>query len=75
MGGGARRAATIRPDPVGGGEEPYRPYEYAWDKPVNDDDFHGLAAKLAVAGNDLFSSIFERNKGTALDKIAPNLRG
>lgn len=66
---------TTRPDPVGGGEKPYRPYEYAWDKPVSDDAFRSLAAKLAVAGNDLFSSIFEHNKGTALDQIASNLRG
>jgi hypothetical protein len=66
--------ATTRPNPISGGEEPYRPYEYAWDTPVTDDAFHALGAKLAVAGNDLFSSLFERNQGSPLDKIAARLR-
>jgi CHAT domain len=65
---------TTLPDPVGGGEKPYQPFEHVWENPVADDAFHALAAKLAVAGNDLFISIFERNQGTPLDEIAARLR-
>jgi hypothetical protein len=64
---------NTRPSPTGG-EYAYRPYENAWDKPVDDGTFRKLAAKLAVAGDELFSSIFERNQGTTLDQIAANLR-
>jgi hypothetical protein len=66
--------AIMRPDPVGGGEKPYRPYEHEWHNPVTDDAFHALGAKLALAGNDLFISIFERNQGSPLDQIAISLR-
>lgn len=64
---------TTVPDPSGG-TKPYHPYENVWDRPVANDDFDALAAKLAVAGNDLFVSIFERNQGTPLDAIATRLR-
>jgi hypothetical protein len=66
--------AITRPDPVSGGEKPYRPYENAWEKPVPDEVFHALGAKLAAAGSDLFISVFERNQGTPLDGIAAKLR-
>jgi CHAT domain len=65
---------TMRANPIGGAEKPFRPYEHAWDKPVSDDSFHELGAKLAVAGNDLFTCVFERNQGTPLDKVAARLR-
>ena len=65
---------TRRPNTVGGAEKPFRPYEHTWDEPITDDAFRALGAKLAIAGNDLFTSIFERNQGTPLDKIAMNLR-
>ena len=65
---------TARPDTAGGGEKPYRPYEHAWSKPLDSGAFRALAAKLAVAGNDMFTSLFERNQGTKLDSIAARLR-
>jgi CHAT domain len=65
---------TMRPDATGAGQNPYRPYENAWDKPIDAATFHRLAGKLAVAGEKLFSAVFERNRGTLLDQIAAKLR-
>lgn len=65
---------TPRPEPVGSGEKPYRPYEHAWSKPLDSRAFRALAAKLAVAGNDLFINLFERHQNTPLDRIAACLR-
>jgi CHAT domain len=65
---------VMQPDATGAGQKPYRPYENAWDKPVDQKAFRELAGKLAVAGEQLFSSIFERNRGTRLDDVAARLR-
>jgi hypothetical protein len=65
---------TTRPASSGAGKKPYRPYENTWDNPVDQATFHGLAGKLAVAGDRLFSAIFERHRHTPLDDIAAKLR-
>jgi CHAT domain len=65
---------VMRPDATGAGQKPYRPYENAWDKPVDQETFRELAGELAVAGEQLFSSIFERHRGTPLDEVAARLR-
>jgi hypothetical protein len=65
---------TTRDNPIGAGQIPYHPYENAWHRPVTDDDFRMLGAKLAVAGNDLFINAFERSGDSRLDRIAANLR-
>jgi hypothetical protein len=56
------------------GKKRFNPFENAWDKPISDDAFQGLGAQLAVAGRDLFTTLFERNRGTALDGLAKSLR-
>lgn len=66
--------ATTQPGSAGAGQRPYRPYENAWDKPIDSKAFHKLASKLAVAGSHLFSGIFEKNRGTPLDHIAAKMR-
>ncbi|MBR0845461.1 CHAT domain-containing protein [Bradyrhizobium liaoningense] len=63
---------TTRSDPLQG-KKRVNPFENAWDKPISDDAFHGLGAQLAVAGRDLFRTLFERNRGTPLDRIARSL--
>lgn len=68
-----RALTTVQPSASGGGK-PFRPYETKWENPVDEPKFRALAGKLAVAGEKLFSSIFERNKGTDLDKLAGQLR-
>ncbi len=71
---GLESLTTIRPDPTGAAENPYRPYENTWDEPVDAATFSKLAGKLAVAGGELFSGIFERNRRTQLDEVAATLR-
>ncbi|WFU80688.1 CHAT domain-containing protein [Bradyrhizobium sp. CIAT3101] len=65
---------TTRDHPSGAGQIPYHPYENEWHRPVEDEAFRSLGAKLALAGNDLFVSIFERSEDGKLDRIAANLR-
>jgi hypothetical protein len=65
--------ATMRPS-ASGGQKQFRPYESQWDKPVDAPTFNRLGGNLAIAGERLFASIFERNQGTPLDKVAEKLR-
>jgi hypothetical protein len=57
-----------------GSQECHRPFEERWDEPVDSTTFQTLAAQLAVAGERLFSLVFESSKGTPLDDIAQRLR-
>lgn len=50
------------------------PFEEKAENPVDEDQFNRLAAKLALAGERLFESIFERDKKTALDDVAKKIR-
>ena len=65
--------AITRPAPAGG-QETYRPYEDKWDTPVDEAAFRSLAAKLAVAGSELFEALFERDRSPQLDDIMAELR-
>lgn len=60
---------TTIPDPLVGRKR-LNPFEAKWDKPVSNNAFHRLGAQLALAGRNLFTTLFERNRGTPLDGIA-----
>lgn len=64
---------TTSSDPVVG-KKRFNPFENTWDKPIPDAEFHRLGAQLALAGRNLFTTLFERNRGTPLDGIARMLR-
>jgi hypothetical protein len=68
-----RALTTMQPSPSGG-EKAFHPYENNWENPVDELTFRILAGKLAVAGERLFSSIFERGKENDLQSLAASLR-
>jgi hypothetical protein len=49
-------------------------YDDRWDDPVDPEIFDKIGCQLARAGARLFETVFERNSGTPLDKIAEQLR-
>lgn len=57
-----------------GGQKSHYPFERSWQNPVDPEKFNEIAARLAAAGNRLFTLLFERNSGTPLDDVAIKLR-
>lgn len=57
-----------------GSEETRFPFEESLNDPVDQQTFDQVASMLAVAGNELFVSLFERDNGPELKAIAGRLR-